>query len=169
MVSEPNDPNSPDAVISEPTAEDTSITLSALGEYVLQLDAFDGEYTCSDTVTINVYNSNCEAAQSLPDYVPLVGDLNRDCRVDEADMLLLLESGNRIGVAERHYFLAESGDWVAVQNLKTATKLQTPKGSIGIVNVTKRPMPYVGKVYNLKVEGSDRYLVGKDAVIVRDY
>lgn len=82
---------------------------------------------------------------------------------------VLLESGNRIAVAERHYFLTESGDWVAVQNLKTATKLQTPKGSIGIVNVTKRPMPYVGKVYNLKVEGSDRYLVGKDAVIVRDY
>jgi hypothetical protein len=35
--------------------------------------------------------------------------------------------------------------------------------------MTKRPTPYVGKVYNLKVEGSDRYLVGKDAVIVRDY
>ena len=30
-------------------------------------------------------------------------------------------------------------------------------------------MPYVGKVYNLKVEGSDRYLVGKDAIIVSDY
>jgi len=82
---------------------------------------------------------------------------------------VLLESGNRIGVAERHYFLTESGDWVAVQNLKTATKLQTPKGPIGIVNVTRRPTPYVGKIYNLKVEGSDRYLVGKDAVIVRDY
>ena len=82
---------------------------------------------------------------------------------------VLLQSGNRIGVAERHYFLTESGDWVAVQNLNTATKLQTPKGPIGIVSVTKRPMPYAGKVYNLKVEGSDRYLVGKDAVIVRDY
>jgi len=82
---------------------------------------------------------------------------------------VLLQSGNRIGVAERHYFLTESGNWVAVQNLKAGTKLQTPKGSIGIVSITKRPMPYVGKVYNLKVEGSDRYLVGKDAVIVRDY
>jgi len=82
---------------------------------------------------------------------------------------VLLQSGNRIGVAERHYFLTESGSWVAVQNLKTGTKLQTPNGSFGIVSVTKRPMPYVGKVYNLKVEGSDRYLVGKDAVIVRDY
>ena len=82
---------------------------------------------------------------------------------------ILLQSGNRIGVAERHYFLTESGDWVAVQNLRMGTKLQTPNGSIGIVSITKRPMPYVGKVYNLKVEGSDRYLVGKDAVIVRDY
>lgn len=82
---------------------------------------------------------------------------------------ILLQSGNRIGVAERHYFLTESGQWVAVQNLKAGTKLQTPNGSIGIVSVTRRPMPYVGKVYNLKVEGSDRYLVGKDAIIVRDY
>jgi len=82
---------------------------------------------------------------------------------------ILLQSGNRIGVAERHYFLTESGDWVAVQDLKTGTKLKTPKGSIGIVSVTMRPIPYTGKVYNLKVEGSDRYLVGKDAIIVRDY
>jgi len=92
VVSEPNDPNSPDAVIAEPTAEDTSITLAALGEYVLQLEAFDGEYTGSDTVTINVYNDSCEAAQSLPDYVPLVGDLNGDCKVDIVDLELLLEN-----------------------------------------------------------------------------
>lgn len=82
---------------------------------------------------------------------------------------ILLQSGNRIGVAGCHYFLTGSGEWVAVQNLKTGTKLQTPKGSIAIVSVTKRLTPYMGKVYNLKVEGSDRYLVGKDAVIVRDY
>ncbi|MBL7186537.1 MAG: hypothetical protein ISS70_09435 [Phycisphaerae bacterium] len=82
---------------------------------------------------------------------------------------VLLESGNRIGVAERHYFLTESGNWAAVQDLKTGTKLQTPRGSIAIVNVAKRLMPYAGRVYNLKVEGSDRYLVGKDAIIVRDH
>ena len=92
VVSEPDDPNSPDAVIADPSAEDTSITLSAVGEYVLQLEAFDGEYTGSDTVTINVYNDSCEAAQSLPDYEPLIGDLNGDCRVDIDDMLLLLEN-----------------------------------------------------------------------------
>jgi hypothetical protein len=92
VVSEPNDPNSPDAVITDPSAEDTSITLSAVGEYVLQLEAFDGEYTSSDTVMINVYNNSCEAAQSLPEYVPLVGDLNGDCKVDDLDMALLQEN-----------------------------------------------------------------------------
>jgi hypothetical protein len=92
VVSEPDDPNSSDAVITDPSAEDTSITLSAVGEYVLQLEAFDGEYTGSDTVTINVYNDSCEAAQSLPDYEPLIGDINGDCRVDIDDMLLLLEN-----------------------------------------------------------------------------
>jgi len=82
---------------------------------------------------------------------------------------IFLESGNRISVAERHYFLTESGKWLAVQDLRTGTRLQTAKGSIAVVNVTRRPLPYTGKVYNLKIENSDRYLVGKDAVVVRDY
>jgi len=91
VVSEPNDPNSPDATITDPSAEDTSITLSALGEYVLQLEAFDGEYTSSDTVTINVYNDGCEAAQSLPDYVTFPGDVNGDCIFDQLDLDILNE------------------------------------------------------------------------------
>jgi len=91
VVSEPNDPNSPDAVITDPSAEDTSITLAAAGEYVLQLEAFDGEYTGSDTVTINVYNDSCQAAQSLPDYEPFPGDLNGDCIFDDLDMAILQE------------------------------------------------------------------------------
>ena len=82
---------------------------------------------------------------------------------------VLLESGNCLSVAENHYFLTESGQWISLQNLKTATRLQTSKGSIGIISITKRPVPYVGRVYNLKVAGSDQYFVGKDAVIVRDY
>ena len=82
---------------------------------------------------------------------------------------ILLESGNCISVAENHYFLAESGLWMALKELKTGTKLKTSKGSIGITSVTKRPVPYVGNVYNLNIASSDRYLVGKDAVIVRDY
>jgi len=90
VVSEPNEPNIP-AMIADPSAEDTSITMAALGEYVLQLDAFDGEYTGSDTVTINVYENGCEAAKSLPDYVPFPGDLNGDCKVDDLDLAILEE------------------------------------------------------------------------------
>ena len=88
VVSEPNEPNIP-AVIADPSAEDTSITLSALGEYVLRLEASDGEKTGSDTVTINVYQDGCEAAKSLPDYVPFPGDLNGDCKVDDLDLAIL--------------------------------------------------------------------------------
>ena len=86
------EPNEGDAVIETPTAEDTNVTLAALGEYVLQLEANDGEYSGSDTVTVNVYSDSCQAAKSLPDYVPLVGDLNGDCRVDDLDMALLQEN-----------------------------------------------------------------------------
>ena len=52
------------------------------------LDAYSG----SDTLTINVYEDKCEAGQSLLDYVPLVGDLNGDCKVDESDLALLEEN-----------------------------------------------------------------------------
>jgi len=89
VVSEPNEGN---GVIGTPTAEDTSITLKAVGKYVLQVEAFDGEYSGSDTVTISVYNDSCEATKSLPDYEPLVGDLNGDCRVDDLDLAMLQEN-----------------------------------------------------------------------------
>jgi hypothetical protein len=82
---------------------------------------------------------------------------------------ILLESGNSISVAENHYFLMESGQWLSLKNLKAGTKLKTSKGSIEIKSITKRPMTYAGNVYNLNIAGSDRYLVGKDAIIVRDY
>jgi len=92
VVSEPDDPDSADAVIADPAALETSITLSALGEYVLELQGDDGEYQTTDTLTVNVYIDGCEAAKSLPDYVPLVGDLDEDCDVDQDDLDLLLEN-----------------------------------------------------------------------------
>ena len=107
VVSEPDDPNNPDAVITDPTAEDTTITLSAAGEYVLQLEASDGEYTGSDTVTINVYNDSCEAAQSLPDYVPFPGDLNGDCKVDELDLAILEEDWLKDNSLTEEWFILE--------------------------------------------------------------
>ena len=82
---------------------------------------------------------------------------------------VLFESGNSICVAECHYFLAASGRWVPLQALRSGMRLQTPIGSVAVVAVTRRPAPYVGTVYNLVVPGSHRYLVGKDAVIARDY
>jgi len=86
------EPQQGTAVIKAPNAEDTSVTLSAVGQYILQLDASDGEYTGSDTVTINVYHDSCEAAKSVPGYQPLVGDLNGDCRVDDLDLALLQQN-----------------------------------------------------------------------------
>ena len=58
--SDDNDPNDPennvaDAVIADPTAEQTTVTVSAEGTYVLQLEGDDGEYTSSDTMRINVH------------------------------------------------------------------------------------------------------------------
>ncbi len=82
---------------------------------------------------------------------------------------VLLDSGNCISVAENHYFMTESGQWLSLHDLKAGTRLKTSKTSIGIKSVTKQLKPYIGKVYNLKIEGSDQYMVGEDAVIVRDY
>jgi formylmethanofuran dehydrogenase subunit C len=92
VISEPNDPNSPDAVITDPSAEDASITLSALGEYVLQLEAFDGEHKVADTLTINVFSDHCEAAKSLPGWTPSTADINLDCIVDQLDLDILTEN-----------------------------------------------------------------------------
>lgn len=105
--------------------------------------------------------------KSLP-YIGKIQELQEHEGVFECHDVVL-ESGNCISVAECHFFLTQSGQWVALQNLRAGMKLQTPDGVIGIVSVIKRPLPYIGKVYNLKVEGSDRYLVGEDAIIVRDY
>ncbi len=57
VVEQPSDADSalPGAVIADPTAEQTTVTVSAEGTYVLQLEANDGEYTSSDTMTINVH------------------------------------------------------------------------------------------------------------------
>jgi hypothetical protein len=77
------------AVLADPKAEVTTVTLKAVGQYVLKLEANDGEYTGSDTVTINVYVNSCEAAKSLPGYQPLPGDLNGDCVVNNADLAIL--------------------------------------------------------------------------------
>jgi len=82
---------------------------------------------------------------------------------------VVLETGNSITVADSHYFLLASGRWASVQELMSGSKLVSLEGPVVVKSVTKRPMPCVGKVYNLKVKDSDRYLVGKDGVVVRDW
>jgi hypothetical protein len=91
VISEPDDPNNPDAAIADPTALNTTITLCATGAYVLQLDANDGELDAEPSqMTINVYADSCLAAQSLPDYIPFPGDIDGDCDVDQDDLDLLM-------------------------------------------------------------------------------
>jgi hypothetical protein len=63
--------------------------------------------------------------------------------------------------------MTDSGQWVAAQNLTTSLRLKTLTGTVSIKSITTRS--YTGKVYNLKVQNSDQYVVGKDSVIVRDY
>jgi len=82
---------------------------------------------------------------------------------------ITLENGNRISVVAAHCFMLDSGRWVAAQNLRSGLKLKSLNGSIVIKSVVKRPTPYVGKVYNLKVKDCERYLVGQDGVVVRDW
>ena len=82
---------------------------------------------------------------------------------------ITLENGNTISVVDAHCFMLDSGQWVAAQNLQSGMKLKTLNGTIAIESVVTRTMPFVGKVYNLKVSGSDQYKVGKDRVVVRDF
>jgi prepilin-type N-terminal cleavage/methylation domain-containing protein len=81
---------------------------------------------------------------------------------------IVLENGNTISVVESHLFMLESGVWVHAQNLRSGMTLKTQTGSIAIKSVTTREESYVGTVYNVK-STSNQYMVGNDAVIVRDY
>jgi formylglycine-generating enzyme required for sulfatase activity/uncharacterized GH25 family protein len=82
---------------------------------------------------------------------------------------IVLENGNCISVIDVHCFMLDSGQWIAAQDLRNGLRLKTLNGSVTIKSMTTRVMPFVGKVYNLKVKSSDQYMVGKDGVIVRDY
>jgi len=80
-----------------------------------------------------------------------------------------LENGNRISVVDAHCFMLDSGKWVEAQNLQSGMKLKSLKGAVAIRSVVKRALPFVGKVYNLKVKDGEQYLVGEDGVVVRDW
>jgi prepilin-type N-terminal cleavage/methylation domain-containing protein len=80
---------------------------------------------------------------------------------------IVLESGNTISVVDAHCFMLDCGQWVAAQNLTSGQRLKTLTGTVSIKSITTRS--YTGKVYNLKIAGSDQYMVGEDSVIVRDF
>ena len=82
---------------------------------------------------------------------------------------ITLETGNRINVVDAHCFMLESGRWVAAQNLQSGMRLKTLNGSVAIKSVIVRTIPFIGKVYNLKIENEEQYFVGKDGVVVRDW
>jgi prepilin-type N-terminal cleavage/methylation domain-containing protein len=82
---------------------------------------------------------------------------------------ITLENGNCISVVAAHCFMLDSGRWIAAQDLRSGLKLKSLNGSIVIKSVVKRAVPYVGKVYNLKVKDGEQYLVGEDGVVVRDW
>ncbi len=82
---------------------------------------------------------------------------------------IVLENGNCISVVAAHCFMLDFGRWIPAQDLRSGLKLKSLNGSVGIKSVVKRAVPFVGKVYNLKVKDGDRYLVGEDGVVVRDW
>ena len=82
---------------------------------------------------------------------------------------IVLETGNQITVADTHFFLLDSGRWAPVQELTSGSKLVSLEGPVTVQYVIKRALPCVGKVYNLMVRNSERYLVGKDGIVVRDW
>ena len=112
-----------------------------------------------------VDKSLCTTPGSWPDRVEQVQEHTGtfECRD------IVLESGNHIGVVDAHCFMLASGEWIAAQDLKSGLSLRTLQGTVRIKSVTVRATPYTGKVYNLKITNSDEYVVGRDAVIVRDY
>lgn len=82
---------------------------------------------------------------------------------------IVLETENVITVVDTHYFLTEPERWLVVQELKAGMKLKSLKGPIGIRCVEKRQRPFTDKIYNLNIKDSDRYFVGEDGIVVRDW
>jgi hypothetical protein len=112
-----------------------------------------------------VGKSSCDLATDFLGPIEAVGEHEGtfECRD------IVLETGNCISVVDAHCFMLDSRQWIAAQDLRSGLRLKTLSGTVGVKSVATRAAPFVGKVYNLKITGADRYLVSEDAVIVRDY
>jgi prepilin-type N-terminal cleavage/methylation domain-containing protein len=82
---------------------------------------------------------------------------------------VVLENGDCISVVAWHRFMLDSGQWIAAPNLTSGLVLKSLNGPVRVKSVTTRPLPFVGKVYNLKIKDGEKYMVGKDGIIVRDW
>ena|GEM_PF-6897998 len=84
---------------------------------------------------------------------------------------IILETGRTLTVADEHYLLLAGTPerWISSRNLKAGAKLQSVSAPITVKAVLKRPFPLIGTVYNLDIAGSDRYFVGLDGIVARDY
>lgn len=84
-------PNDIAVDIADASAATTTATLTAMGQYTLELHAVDAKANeGSDQMEISVYGSACEAAKNHPDgYIAPTGDLNNDCKVDFLDFAVV--------------------------------------------------------------------------------
>ncbi|MBN2591738.1 MAG: hypothetical protein JXA96_17865 [Sedimentisphaerales bacterium] len=81
---------------------------------------------------------------------------------------MTLESGNTITIVHSHYFKTVSDEWKKIEELSAGMQLQTMNGPIAIKSVIKKEKPFFGKSYNLMLDGSEQYFVGKDGVVALD-
>jgi prepilin-type N-terminal cleavage/methylation domain-containing protein len=100
--------------------------------------------------------------------------LERIERVDEHQGVfecytVVLDNGNCISAVGSHRFLVESNQWTPIQDLRTGSRLASLTGLLTVKAVVKDAMPFVGKVYNLKIEDAEQYYVGTDGLAVRDW
>ena len=79
----------PAVTIDPANVKDITLVLSATGTYQFRLTASDTDLSGSDTVQVVVSADPCLAAQARPGYQAIVGDFDRNCRVDINDVATL--------------------------------------------------------------------------------
>jgi hypothetical protein len=82
---------------------------------------------------------------------------------------LILENGESLCVVGSHVFLLDDGTWVRLEDLRAGSVLRTHGAPIRVLAALRHNRPYPGTVYNLKINDSNHYFVGRAGVVVRDY
>ncbi len=71
--------------------EDISLKLTAAGTYLFELTVDDTDRSTSNSIQVVVAETPCEAAQAMPTYVPIPGDISGDCYVSLEDLAIMTE------------------------------------------------------------------------------